>query len=276
MAEGQIKHVADHEALRDILGGQGPLGLQVVPILNLSHAPSASSLQPGRERVCVREKLCVGIGHQHGTAASEAPHDGCLQGVVIAAAATLPVEVQARVLREGPIKLTLYKPHRDRRARLTRGQTSRKIHAEGIVCHKDGLRNRNRLTGRLLLRRLSNETVWYLVDVGIELRQVHAMSPSVSHVDEETRGQLALKIQIPLLHGPILLDGEPCCREALLSENVSRRSGRESAPSRRLRVSAGWDDQRAGGAKRTRRSAAEVSKARPRQRAVAGVRVGWT
>src|SRR5947209_4098218 len=121
--------------------------------------------------------------------------------MVNTAAATLPVEVQARVLREGPIKLTLYK--------ISRSQTSRKIHAEGIS--SDGLRNCHCLSCRRLGSRLADETVWYLVDVGIELRQVHAMSPSVSHIDEETRGQLALKIQIPLLHGPILLDGVPCC-----------------------------------------------------------------
>src|SRR6266480_1192897 len=167
--------------------------------------------------------------------------------MVSTAAATLPVEVQARVLRERPVKLTLCK--------VSRRQTSRKIHAEGIVCHGNELRNCHRLSCSRLGSRLFDETVWYLVDVGIELRQVHAMSPSVSHIDEETRGQLALKIQIPLLHGPILLDCVPCCREALLSKNVSRRSARESAPGGRLRVSAGWDDQR--GTERTRSRASE-------------------
>src|SRR5712692_10711766 len=145
----------------------------------------------------------------------------------------MTVEVKAVVLREWPIKLTLCK--------VSRRQTSRKIHAEGIVCHRNELRNCHRLSCSRLGSRLFDEAVWYLVDVGIELRQVHAMSPSVSHIDKETRGQLALKIQIPLLHRPILLDCVPCCRETLLSENECRR--------RRWRVSAGRDDQR--GAERT-------------------------
>src|SRR5713226_7129328 len=203
MAERQIQHVADYQALRHILGGQGPLGLEVVPILNLSHASSASPLQPGGERVRGSEELSVGIGKQHSTAASEAPHDGCLQGVVIAAAATLPVEVQARVLRERPIKLTLFK--------VSRRQTSRKSRGEWIVRRGDDLSNRGlqALSGLRSGRR--NQAIRDLVYVRVELRQVHSMGSSVCHINEETSWQFALKIHIPLLHGPILLDCIPRC-----------------------------------------------------------------
>src|SRR2546425_5555008 len=186
MAERQIKHVADHEALRHILGGQGPLCLQVVPILNLSHATGARSLKPGGERVRGSEELCVGIGHQHGSTASEAPHDGCLQGVVVAAAATLPVEVQARVLREQPSKLTLRK--------VSRCQTSRKSRAEGIVCRGDDLSNRGLQALSSLRSSRRNEAIWDLVYVRVELRQVNAVGACVGYIGEETRGKLALKI----------------------------------------------------------------------------------
>jgi len=123
--------------------------------------------------------------------------------VVNTVAATLPVEVQAGILRKWPIKLTLNKK--------SRCQTLRKSRAEGIASRGDDLRNCDRLSCSRLGSRLPDEAVWYLVDIGIEQRQVYAMRSGVSNIDEETRGQLALNIQIPLLHGPILLDRVPCC-----------------------------------------------------------------
>src|SRR6058998_2023992 len=203
MAERQIQYIADHQALRHILGGQGPLCPQVVPILNLSHAPGSRSLKPRRERVRRRDELCVSVSHQHCTAAFEAPHDGCLQGVIVAAAAALTVEVQACVLRERSIKLTLLK--------VSGCQTSRKSRAERIACRGDDLGD-GRLEALSSLRSgRCNEAIWDLVYVRVELRQVHTMRSSVSHIGEETRGQFALKIQIPLLHGTILLDCKPGC-----------------------------------------------------------------
>jgi hypothetical protein len=127
--------------------------------------------------------------------------------VVVAAAATLPVEAQARVLREGPSKLTSPK--------VSRRQTSRKGGAERILGQGNDLSDRGRLALSSLRSGRRNEAVWDLVYVRVELRQVHTMGSSVSDIDEETRGKLALNIQIPLLHGSILLHGEPCCREIL-------------------------------------------------------------
>src|SRR2546429_5154134 len=73
------------------------------------------------------------------------------------------------------------------------------------------------------------------------------MRSRVGDIGEEARGQLTLQIQIPLLHGSILLDGKTGCRKTLQTETVSRH--------RRFRVAARWDDQ--GGAERTRSCARE-------------------
>ena len=105
-----------------------------------------------------------------------------LQSVVIAAAATEAVEVQARILRVGPIKLALDQTRRPK--------TARKVLAEGIVRAQEWPRagqtwpQRNRLASGKLARRLRDEAVRNLVDVGVELLQVHAVRSGIGHVDE--------------------------------------------------------------------------------------------
>src|SRR5205807_1903380 len=112
-----------------------------------------------------------------------------------------------------PIKLALLE--------VSNCETSRETWAERIACRRDDLSNRGRLALSGLHRGRGNEAVWDLVYIRAELWQVHAMRSSVGNIGEETRRQLTLKIQIPLLHRSILLDGISCCRKTLQIESVS-------------------------------------------------------
>ena len=94
----------------------------------------------------------------------------------------------------GPVKLTLDN---------VRSQLSGKNLVERI--RRDFLRDRNRLSCCFLRCRFANEMVRYLVDIGVELRQVHAVRSGISNVSEESPGQFALDAEVPLLHVSVLL-----------------------------------------------------------------------
>ena len=105
MAERQIEDVAEYQALRDILRGKRTFASQVVPVLNRARAAGRAAFQPRREGIGIRHQLGIGVGGEEGAAALEPLGDGSLQGVVAAAAATLSIQVNRRVLRERPEKL---------------------------------------------------------------------------------------------------------------------------------------------------------------------------
>ncbi len=80
----------------------------------------------------------------------------------------------------------------------------------------------DRLSCRFLLGRLRDETVGYLVDVGIELRKVYAMRSGIRHVSKEAVGQFALDTEVPLLHVSVLLDRITGGREVALVDRILR------------------------------------------------------
>ena len=83
-------------------------------------------------------------------------------------------------------------------------QVARKIHIERIS--RRGLSDCRCTAGSRLLRCLRNEAVRYLIDVGIELLQMHTVRSRIRQIDKETGGQLALDTEVPLLYVSVFLE----------------------------------------------------------------------
>src|ERR1700722_3588119 len=78
MTERQIEHVADHQALRNILRGKRFFTAKIVPVLYAADA-AGWSFEPTGERVGVAQQLFIGVRHQQRAAALEAARDRSLQ-----------------------------------------------------------------------------------------------------------------------------------------------------------------------------------------------------
>src|SRR5579864_2531523 len=91
VAEGKVEHVADDQALRNVLRRERAFSLQVVPVLYARNA-TGWSFEPAGECIGVAQEFCVGVSDQQRTAALEPARHGSLQRVVRAAAAAVAGE----------------------------------------------------------------------------------------------------------------------------------------------------------------------------------------
>jgi hypothetical protein len=119
-----------------------------------------------------------------------------LQRVVTAGAATVTIQVHGTPLWKGPIQLALNE---------TSGtQIARQSRTKRVIC--DTLSDRDRLASHKLLLGLVDESIRDLVDGWLVcLREMYAMGSGVRNVRKKAPGQLALDVQIPLLHISSLL-----------------------------------------------------------------------
>ena len=108
--ERELVVTADHEALRDVLGRDGPLGGAVVEVLL-----RAGRAEEGYRLRCVIDQLAGGEADEQVQAVGEALLDAQREGVVERVRLRLAEGVHACVLREWPQQLGV----RDRRLRQT-------------------------------------------------------------------------------------------------------------------------------------------------------------
>ena len=224
MPEGKIKHVADDESLRNVLRGERALTFQIVPVLHAANAAGRTAFQPGSKSIRIRHQLGVGIGDKHRATTLEPSRDGRLQRVVVAAAATESVEVESGILRKWPVELALFE--------VCRAQCAREVLAERIVRNSDRLGDSGQLQRVCVKLALSlrDEAVMDLVNVGVELLQMHPVGSGVCNVHEETGRQFALNVQVVLLQISVFLNGIAGCRKVVLSQNVLRHIRLRVAP----------------------------------------------
>src|ERR1700727_2520078 len=168
---------------------------QVVPVLHLPHAPRSAILKPTGLRVSIAQQFGVGVGHEQGTAALESTSYRGLQRTIGATTAPILSQLQVGELRERAIKLPS-----EYCGSLPRPVADREIGSYHWI--HDFLVDRDRFSSSCLYRGLGNVRVRYLIgiDIGVVVRKVNAMRTCEGNVGEKTARQLALNVEIILLH----------------------------------------------------------------------------
>src|SRR5271156_5496296 len=195
VAKRQVQHVADDEALGNVLRGERILTPQIVPILHVADAAVAAALQPRGDGVRVRNELGVSVRHKERATAIEALRRGELERVVAASAAANASQLHVAILREGAVQLPLNQ--------TAISQAAGQVHGERVSGGLLGNRHGTCAAGSELLRGLSDEAVGNLIDVDALIRgfgQVYTVRTGIRDVQEHTPRQLSLDVQVPLLN----------------------------------------------------------------------------
>ena len=171
-AKRQVKYVADGQALRNILGGQRALARQVVPILNATHAagdpPSSHEV-----RVSVLESSLSWCKQPAGFRPGESLVHRGLQRVVRAAAATHPFRFRPLYCGKGRSSCP------GLRCQETSAGKVRWLQSGQVKGFGNCLRDRDwLLPAAACCGSLRDESVRYLVDVGVELRRCTPCDPA--------------------------------------------------------------------------------------------------